>query len=1009
MKKIKKKLKKLNNQGSSIVMVVAALGFMGIIVGALLMAAGYTYRQKLQDLNARDNFYYVEQAMNEIYAGVGSKTAANMQEAYIYTVENMVYFDLQTGTYKNRSDEDANRMFKEKFMSLLSANPDFSDAAVASSLASYITNSSVTLDATKLYVERNTDPTTGKVKSITIKNVTLTRTEEYNRSQANGSYTQTISTDIVISEPDFTVAFNSSSSGYVNLFEFATVADMGLEINQTPSNSLTISGNIYAGSDYYNKKYNESTYKSGVVDADKTFSDAMINDSEGNPISYNHGSVTSKRYVPAVTGNGTVNTYYNAYSTLYAPENAGSRDYYDGVNMRSANSGIYINGSSVSILADKVIVPGTIAVMNSANLSIYGKSGTATSESEVWTDNIVLDGTSRKTTRTVAGQPQITYEGATAIIRADLFVKDDTEINATGSTLQIKGSYYGYGDSTSKDERDFIPTVLTENFQIENADGSVENRGHYNSSAIIVNGERSLLNLEETDVIYLAGRSYIELSKQVAQTEEIISTADDQNQSVIRQTYEYTPMSEDNLYTATENDTVYLRDYKTGESISLKSNQKAYIPVMFTGTPALDTVQINEGGTMVTVTCFRAKLHTGLEDTELFEKYFPKTVFGKMTSGGNIDVYIPCVMQQVSGKKYYYYDFETAYRILRASGRAADYASAQYYAADFIKDYVEVLNDEDCEYSKYLVDIRDYEDFEAGEIILPEMDNDLNINPVYVYSSGAITSKAGTSFDMITSNDPAAISNLLSTQDISDVTLGSPTELQGAGTAIRFSDDLDVEYEIMKWNLGHYDLPTDPEAQYVRALIADPDFGTASITPINKYLNMRKIEPDNGTIGDLRPASGSETGNEAHVLKLESGYSVWVNNGVSSGAADSDSVFVTAPTGSNGVVKGLVITKGDVYFDRTVTSFEGLIVAGGKVYVNENLSTLTASPEICRAVIRECQLSADPKCEYLLSLFKGYEDSTVENIAQSGTDRKTIDNIEYSDVVSFDNWMKNVE
>ena len=72
MKKIKKILKKLNNQGSSVVMVVAALGFIGIIVGALLMAAGYTYKQKLQDLNARDNFYYVEQAMNEIYAGVGS-------------------------------------------------------------------------------------------------------------------------------------------------------------------------------------------------------------------------------------------------------------------------------------------------------------------------------------------------------------------------------------------------------------------------------------------------------------------------------------------------------------------------------------------------------------------------------------------------------------------------------------------------------------------------------------------------------------------------------------------------------------------------------------------------------------------------------------------------------------------------------------------------------------------------------------------------------------------------
>ena len=333
--------------------------------------------------------------------------------------------------------------------------------------------------------------------------------------------------------------------------------------------------------------FNPETKKnSDVTDGSKTFTGTYA----GESVSYDHGSVTSKRYVE---GDSPMNTYFNSYSTLNDPENPGLRDYYDGVNQRSANSGIYINGSTVSILADTVIVPGTIAVMNSGNLSIYGKSGTATSESEIWTDNIVLDGTSRKTTTQIgAGQPQINYQGATALIRADLFVKDDTEINATGATFQLKGSYYGYGDSTAKDERDFIPTVLTENFQITNADGTVENRGHYNSSAIIVNGEHSLLNLEDTNTIYLAGRSYIELSKQVEQSETEESNENGGTETVIRQTYTYTPMSEDNLLTTAENDTVYIRDYKTGESISLKSNQKAYIPVMYTGVPTLTTVNI---------------------------------------------------------------------------------------------------------------------------------------------------------------------------------------------------------------------------------------------------------------------------------------------------------------------------------------------------------------------------------------------------------------------------------
>ncbi|MBD5096959.1 MAG: hypothetical protein HDT40_08175 [Lachnospiraceae bacterium] len=1001
MKKIKKMLKKLNNQGSSVVMVVAALGFIGIIVGALLMAAGYTYKQKLQDLNARDNFYYVEQAMNEIYAGVGSKTAANMQEAYIYTVENMVYFDLQTGTYRNRTDEEANRMFKEKFMDLLSANPDFVDSVVADSLSKYITNSSVVLDASRLYVEREYDAD-GKVQSITIKNVTLTRTANYNRSQANGAYTQRLSTDIVIGQPDFNVAFNSSTSGYSNLFQFATVADMGLEVNQTAGNTLTISGNVYAGSDYYNKKYNESTYNADVTDGSKTFTGTYA----GESVSYDHGSVTSKRYVE---GDSPMNTYFNSYSTLNDPENPGLRDYYDGVNQRSANSGIYINGSTVSILADTVIVPGTIAVMNSGNLSIYGKSGTATSESEIWTDNIVLDGTSRKTTTQIgAGQPQINYQGATALIRADLFVKDDTEINATGATFQLKGSYYGYGDSTAKDERDFIPTVLTENFQITNADGTVENRGHYNSSAIIVNGEHSLLNLEDTNTIYLAGRSYIELSKQVEQSETEESNENGGTETVIRQTYTYTPMSEDNLLTTAENDTVYIRDYKTGESISLKSNQKAYIPVMYTGVPTLTTVYTNSSDDPVR--CYQAKLHTALKDTPLFDKYFPNSPFQGVDTSGTRNTYIPCVMQLVSGKKYYYIDFETAYgMLLRYNPSVAlNYDSAQDYAASFIKDYVAVLNGtfspEDENYAKYLVDIRDYEDFEAGEILLPEMDNDLNVEPVNVYSSGAITSKTGTSFDMITKNSQADIASLLSSQSVTQTTMAANTE----GTALRFSDDLDIEYELVKWNLGHFDSATDPEVLYIKALLSDSSFGVGSITPINRYINMRLVQSDSGTIGDLRPAKSNETGNEPGVLKLESGYSVWVNNGVSSGTSDSDSVTIST-TNADGVVKGIVITKGDVYFDTSVTAFEGLIVAGGKVYINNNLSTFTASPEICRAIIRECQLSSDDKCKYLLSLFKGYEDSSIEDLTQPGTDKRTIDTIEYSDVVSFDNWMKNVE
>lgn len=72
MKKLISKIRQqLKNTGSSIVLVIVALAFVGILAGALLTAVASVYRLKAYDYNAQSNFYYLEQAMDEIYAGVG--------------------------------------------------------------------------------------------------------------------------------------------------------------------------------------------------------------------------------------------------------------------------------------------------------------------------------------------------------------------------------------------------------------------------------------------------------------------------------------------------------------------------------------------------------------------------------------------------------------------------------------------------------------------------------------------------------------------------------------------------------------------------------------------------------------------------------------------------------------------------------------------------------------------------------------------------------------------------
>ena len=270
MKKFKKLLKKLkSNAGSSIVMVVVSVAFIGIIVGALLAAAVQSYRLKLQELNDRDNFYYVEQALNEIYAGVGSQTVEDLQDAYVYTVENMVEYDLIKGRYVTKTQDEAQEMFSKEFYRQLQNNPFFKVSLddLAVKLTSYITNDSVKLDASRIQVVDYEDENNNKVGKI-IKNLKLSRTQEYNRSSANGVFTQSITTDIVIGNPDFAVLFDSMNDTDPNIFKYALVADMGVEVDQ-PTVPLTIAGNVYAASDYYNKQYNESTWDEDVSDDSK--------------------------------------------------------------------------------------------------------------------------------------------------------------------------------------------------------------------------------------------------------------------------------------------------------------------------------------------------------------------------------------------------------------------------------------------------------------------------------------------------------------------------------------------------------------------------------------------------------------------------------------------------------------------------------------------------------------------------------------------------------------------
>lgn len=514
IKKIKQKLKKMNNRGSSFVLVIVTTTFLSILISSLLLATLLVYKLKFYKLNSLNNFYSVEKAMDEIYAGIGSSTNEHLYTAYTTTAEFVVTYDTANAQYTNMDNAEANELFKKLFMQGMLDDDNFkSMSGFQAALASYVTVPGVDIVFDNLrivYIDENDRTYTmdsqgnprresgfdiKKVVKIAFENVCVKREIEISNSasatMAGGTYEQSITTDIILSEPEYNVSFDMAGASGDSLYNYAILADMGIEVLPTNDGTdVKIKGNVYAANDYYNKDYNDD----------------------------NATKVTN------ILGNTTVNTW--------------------GAVNESAYSGIYVSGdnSTLSMNSDIVVCPGTIAVFDGADVDISGRS---TLLSELWTDNIVIGG----------------EDGGSLKVAANAYVYDDTELNAEESSFTFTdGTYFGYSynaeDLRSVDLLEKKGRLLN-NFSL---------RSHYSDSAIIVNGKNSTLDLRNANSVYIAGKSYIEFSKVAAN-----SLSDAELRTLLGLDADAAlPTNLDFAFTT-------LNDYSTGTSLDVKSNQLIFL------------------------------------------------------------------------------------------------------------------------------------------------------------------------------------------------------------------------------------------------------------------------------------------------------------------------------------------------------------------------------------------------------------------------------------------------
>ena len=957
---IKRKLKKSNDHGSSFVLVIVATTFMCILASALLMGALMTYKLKYYKLNSLNNFYEVETALDEIYAGVGAATNEHLYSAYTTTAELVVVYDTSKHVYTTMNNEEANELFKKLFITGFTNDVNYKSLdKMTATLKSFISNektdanpSGIDLVKNKLqlvYTEENGNSrtqyydNTGRVKyskkgaytgknitSITLKNVTVKRNVTLSGT-TSGTYEQSITTDIVLTEPEYNVSFDISGTKADSLYEYAILADMGIEVGEdddTQTTDVSINGNIYAANDYYNKDYN---------------ADAATK----------------------------VTTKYDSFSDQTPTW---------GSTNKSAYSGIFANGknTTVTLLSDVIVCPGTLAAYNGAGIKLRGRSQKL---SELWTDGIVIGG----------------KDGGSINAAANAYVYDDTELNADKSKISFSSdsNYLGYSFN-AKDTRSISLLKGKPGYLVSGA----KLRSHYSDSAVIVNGRNTSLDMKKLNSLYIAGKSYIEFSKiaasSISEDDKVKTEADNNDPDKIK------------VDTGADYAFTNLTDYSTGQSLDVKTNQ-----LMFLAQWAVveDSEQTDPDTGITTVTLrFPSSTNTVIRDNVygVASDVDGDALLSEISAN---DYQVRAIKQRVSGHDYYYLYIEDTKD-----------TNGQSKAEKFVERYYKALEDYSDEVTKDLYNVRNYKNFDV-QILLPD-DSKINAsaavtaqneddNSLFLKSSVSVRNDVNNVLlNIVTGKTYMSMFGDTTGEESKDKLEGLrstyASRLAGYGDSattaaekasnlltymyINMKDHLSVankvdadKNEVNAWAIAGYKLGTNGYDTSYNARTDTYDCNN-SITPINNFVNLSDVISKNKSIVKTM---GDASKNKQQVIIVNPG-----------------DVVVQA-NNNDGSVQGIIIAAGDVRFADNVKSFKGMIITGAKLIVDHNMTISSDASFVANMLDKRAEESSDADSQYIVGLFKNYVksgDSTTSTV--TGV---SISDISYEDILVFQNWKRNVE
>lgn len=225
-----------NNLGSTLITVIVAIAFVTILTSIILGTTLMNMKMKGIDRHTKDDFYYSEKALNDIYTGIGQEMSVIVGEEYDKAFNKVGMVDSSSNIDYGLAEE-SEKEFRKNFITRAKAKFPTDADELKAKLSGFITDSSrnSTVESVGAVVIEKKDGTlttpSDSPYKIRIRDLQISSTD-------STGYQSVISTDIIIYIPS-TDFFGSNA----DITDYGLIANKGIYIN----GNATITGNVYGG------------------------------------------------------------------------------------------------------------------------------------------------------------------------------------------------------------------------------------------------------------------------------------------------------------------------------------------------------------------------------------------------------------------------------------------------------------------------------------------------------------------------------------------------------------------------------------------------------------------------------------------------------------------------------------------------------------------------------------------------------------------------------------------